>query len=46
MVLNYVKIETSKKIPLKNKNAKKFKIYTREYLGIFENQNPKKLILV
>jgi hypothetical protein len=39
MVLKNVKIETSKKIPLKNKNAKNINFYTREYLGIFENQS-------
>jgi len=32
MVLNYVKIETSKKIPLKNKNAKNINFYTGNIL--------------
>jgi len=41
MVLNYVKIETSKKIPLKNKNAKNINFYTGNILEDSRTRIPK-----
>jgi len=39
MVLKYVKMKTSKKIPLKTKNAKIINFYTGNIFGRFENHS-------